>query len=426
MTSEPADGDAVARGSTRAIGFAPGAALAGRFVLSRRLGSGGMGEVWEARDRALGRRVAVKLPLAGSRTEAMRLRREARIAALISHPSVTSVFDVGLEAGRPFVVMELVEGPSLRSVIGERALRPLEAARLGAGIAAGLAAIHARGIVHGDVKPDNVVLAGDGRPKLTDLGVASQPRSRREAAHRTGPRYGTIPFVAPELAGGGRPTAASDVFALGRTLAVMLGPGDGGPAAGRLRAVIGDATAADRAARPSAGAIATVLRAIAAGGTGGGGAGAVTTAIPQADGPARHLHGSRTTLLEPARTNRLTDTTRRAIPVSAPASRTGRARARTWRAGLALVAATIVAGCLALAVFATVSSTTPHGAGRSPGPSSVARTTMPGSRSPSRPSSAHGSVPARPVTRHGHGSGGGNGHGQRHGHAKGHPQRPGR
>src|SRR5207302_7696901 len=124
---------------------------------------------------------------------------EARLAAALSHPGVTSVFDAGLDDDRPYVVMELVEGETLQSRMAGGPLPVAEVARIGAQVATALAAVHAAGIVHRDVKPPNVIIGPDGAAKLTDLGVASPLAGDAKRGGATEPLFGTLPFVAPEV-----------------------------------------------------------------------------------------------------------------------------------------------------------------------------------------------------------------------------------
>ena len=189
-----------------------GRLLAGRYRLSARIDEGGAGQVWEARDERLGREVAIKL-LGANADDAFRERfaDEARRAASVIHPNVVTVFDEGRDGADAFMVMELVRGRTLRDVVADRGpLRPHEAARLVAQIAAALDAAHEAGVIHCDVKPANVIVDAQGTAKLTDFGIARAARGPRE--HEL---IGTARYIAPERIEGKAPTERSDVYSLG-------------------------------------------------------------------------------------------------------------------------------------------------------------------------------------------------------------------
>ncbi|MFF9851706.1 serine/threonine-protein kinase [Streptomyces litmocidini] len=203
--------------------------LAGRYRTVRQLGRGGMGVVWRAVDEVLGREVAVKElrtynDASGPELEDLRLRmqREARAAARVRHPGVIAVHDVTEHEGRPVIVMELIDGPSLDGVLGERGtLDPREAAQIGAAVLEALAAAHDVGVLHRDVKPGNVLLDRGGRVVLTDFGIATMDDpGDGSATHltRSGEIVGSLDYLAPERAQGQQPGPASDVWALGATL----------------------------------------------------------------------------------------------------------------------------------------------------------------------------------------------------------------
>ncbi|WP_204263659.1 protein kinase domain-containing protein [Geodermatophilus normandii] len=206
----------------------PGRLVAGRYRLLERIGGGGMGAVWLGRDELLDRQVAVKQVLlaAGAdpeTTDQQRLRalREGRIAARLSHPHAISVYDVALERGVPWLVMEYLPSRSLAEVLAEDGpLRTDQAAQVGAQLADALAAVHAAGIVHRDVKPANVLIGRgeriDGLVKITDFGISHA--SGDVTLTQTGQITGTPAFLAPEVAQGSEMTPASDVFSLGATL----------------------------------------------------------------------------------------------------------------------------------------------------------------------------------------------------------------
>jgi len=207
--------------------------IADRYRLEERIGVGAMGVVWRAADELLGRTVAMKELLAvptgesGPELEESRLRilREGRIGARLHHPHVISMFDVVIHEDRPWLVMEYLPSESLAArLTREGPLSAVETADIGRQMADGLAAAHLAGVVHRDVKPGNVLIAADGLVKLTDFGVS---RAVDEVQlTRTGVIAGTPAYLAPEVAQGRQPSAASDVFALGATLYAAV---EGGP-----------------------------------------------------------------------------------------------------------------------------------------------------------------------------------------------------
>ncbi|MGW3138515.1 protein kinase domain-containing protein [Streptomyces sp. NPDC001139] len=214
-------------GNNRADGT--GRLLAGRYRVLAQLGRGGMGVVWRAVDEVLGREVAVKelrtyTDADGPELADLRLRmqREARAAARVRHPGVVAVHDVAEVDGRPLIVMELVDGPSLEQVLRERGfLDPAEAAGIGAQVMDALAAAHRAGVLHRDVKPGNILLERSGRVVLTDFGIAAMDDPGDGAAThltRSGALVGSLDYLAPERAQGADASAASDVWALGATL----------------------------------------------------------------------------------------------------------------------------------------------------------------------------------------------------------------
>jgi hypothetical protein len=203
--------------------------IADRYALERILGRGGMGVVWRARDQLLGRDVAIKevqLPpsLTADDLEAMRARvlREARAAARLNHPNVVTLYDVVQEEGRTFIVMELVEAPTLATVVKQRGpLPPGEVAAIGVQVLDALRAAHRVGIVHRDVKPGNVMVPpGEGRVKLADFGIASLAGDPRLTV--TGLVLGSPAYMAPEQASGQSSGPATDLWALGATMYFAL------------------------------------------------------------------------------------------------------------------------------------------------------------------------------------------------------------
>lgn len=210
----------------------PGRLVAQRYRLQSQIGGGGMGTVWLARDELLGRQVAVKQVITpgGADPQQMdeqrqRALREGRIAARLSHPHAISVYDVALENDQPWLVMEYLPSRSLAEVLrDDGSLRTDLVAQIGAQVADALAATHAAGIVHRDVKPANILIGQgsrvDGLVKITDFGISHA--SGDVTLTQTGQITGTPAFLAPEVAQGREMTEASDVFSLGATLYTCL------------------------------------------------------------------------------------------------------------------------------------------------------------------------------------------------------------
>ena len=197
------------------------------------LGAGGMGEVYRARDPRLGREVAIKLIPETFAADANRLHRfeqEARAAGQLNHPNILAVYDIGIHAGAPYIVSELLEGESLRSRLHGGALPSRKAIDYARQIAEGLAAAHDKNIVHRDVKPDNLFITNDGRIKILDFGIAKLTRPSDEAARHTGlPTeteagmvVGTAGYMSPEQVRGESVDARSDIFSVGTILYEML------------------------------------------------------------------------------------------------------------------------------------------------------------------------------------------------------------
>ncbi|GEC10088.1 hypothetical protein SSP24_77430 [Streptomyces spinoverrucosus] len=198
--------------------------VAGRYRLDGPVGRGGMGEVWRATDELLGRTVAVKL-LAAEADEAAvrRFRREAEIAARLSHPHVVALYDAGAHEGRLFLVMEFVDGGSLAGELAAHGvLSPERVAHLAAQIAEGLSAAHRQGVIHRDIKPANLLLSSDGTVKIADFGVARTAHETAVALTATGQLLGTSTYLAPERAVGRPAGPASDVYSLGCVLYELL------------------------------------------------------------------------------------------------------------------------------------------------------------------------------------------------------------
>ncbi|WP_371496886.1 protein kinase [Kitasatospora sp. NBC_00374] len=243
-----------------------GRLIAGRYLLGERLGRGGMGTVWVARDTELDREVAVKeLSVAGIPPDELatlnsRMKQEARAAAKIKHPGVITVYDVLEQEGRPWIVMELIDGRSLAEVIGsEGTLLPRDAARVGEQVLAALDQAHRHGVLHRDVKPANVLLERGGRAVLTDFGIALLEGS--PGLTRTGDIVGSPDYVAPERVNGHRPGPESDLWSLGATLYAAVegqSPFHRTTTMSTLRAVVADPLPEPR----NAGALAPVIEAL--------------------------------------------------------------------------------------------------------------------------------------------------------------------
>lgn len=258
------------------------------FLILSRLGRGGMGVVYLALDRKLGRQVAIKVLPVETRDDAERrerLMREARSAAALLHPRIATVFEVGDHADSLYIAMEYVEGETLRARLArEGALPRAEATRIAIEVADGLACAHAHGVVHRDIKPDNVMLTADGSVKILDFGVARSqgaspvppgviPDAPQSPLTGTGHILGTPAYMAPEQRRGDRVDARADVYALGlMTVELLTGERHGasstldldgplGPTSAptaslppRLRRVLDRAMDADAANRPADGA----------------------------------------------------------------------------------------------------------------------------------------------------------------------------
>ncbi|WP_190084463.1 serine/threonine-protein kinase [Streptomyces longisporoflavus] len=197
-----------------------GRLIGGRYRLAERIGSGGMGTVWRAVDELVGRDVAVKQPRlpgdphdAAQRRMYARLQREARAAARVEHPAAVAIHDVVVEDELPWIVMELIRGDSLHELLKRGALPPAESARIGLAVVGALAAAHAKGIVHRDVKPANVLIGSHGRVVLTDFGIAHI--QGEESLTVSGEFVGSLEFIAPERMSGSTAGPESDLWSLG-------------------------------------------------------------------------------------------------------------------------------------------------------------------------------------------------------------------
>uniref|UniRef100_UPI001C5DA3DC serine/threonine-protein kinase n=1 Tax=Nonomuraea rhizosphaerae TaxID=2665663 RepID=UPI001C5DA3DC len=223
-----------------------GGTLAGRYSLLQPLGSGGMGRVWLAKDEMLDREVAVKeltLPeglSAKQRSDLVtRAVREAQATARLRHPGIVALHDVIVEHDRPWLVMELLRGRTLADAVRERGPMPQQqVASIGAAVLDALAAAHAQGMQHRDVKPGNVFLTDSGRVVLTDFGIARQ--EGQATLTEKGLMIGSPGFIAPERLEGEQGGPASDVWSLGATLFTALAgaPAFDGTAAERIRATL--------------------------------------------------------------------------------------------------------------------------------------------------------------------------------------------
>ncbi|GGT18084.1 protein kinase [Streptomyces chromofuscus] len=243
--------------------------IAGRYRLLSPLGEGGMGTVWRARDEVLHREVAVKevrapagLPAADVERMYTRLEREAWAAARVANRNVVTVYDVATDAGRPWVVMELVRGISLADLLdAEGPLAPRRAAHIGAEVLSALRAAHGAGVLHRDVKPANVLLSNDGRVVLTDFGIATVEGS--SALTMTGEVVGSPEFLAPERALGRTPGPESDLWSLGVLLYAAVeghSPFRHDTPLSTLRAIVDDELPPPRRAGPLAPVVEGLLR----------------------------------------------------------------------------------------------------------------------------------------------------------------------
>ncbi|HTK94884.1 MAG TPA: serine/threonine-protein kinase, partial [Terriglobales bacterium] len=208
----------------------------GPYEVHSSVGAGGMGEVYKARDTRLNRDVAIKVLPEGFAQDADRLSRfeqEARVVATLNHPNILAIYDIGKEAGSPYLVTELLEGEPLREKMKGGAMSPRRAVEYALGIAQGLAAAHEKGIVHRDLKPENVFITRDGRVKVLDFGLAKLTRAEtvamgandsRTVDHATSPGMllGTVEYMSPEQVRGSPADSRSDIFALGSLLYEML------------------------------------------------------------------------------------------------------------------------------------------------------------------------------------------------------------
>jgi hypothetical protein len=198
--------------------------IAGRYAMLDELGRGGMGIVWLAEDRTIGRRVAIKelhlpagVPPAERKVLEERVLREARTAGRLNDPGVVTVYDVVQEAGATYIVMELIQAPTLAAIVANQGPLPQDAvSRIAEQLLSALEAAHAAGVVHRDVKPSNIMVAPNGRVKLTDFGIAQSVDDPRLTT--SGVLIGSPTYLAPELIHGAQADAGSDLWALAASL----------------------------------------------------------------------------------------------------------------------------------------------------------------------------------------------------------------
>lgn len=207
------------------VGTASAHLMGDRYRLDTVLGRGGIATVWAGVDIRLDRPVAVKVLGSAATADPAMLRlldQEARTLARLAHPNIVAVYDLGTEADVPYVVMELVEGDDLRQRLARGPLDPPEAVRIATQICDALQAAHEAGVVHRDIKPDNVLLTRSGIVKICDFGIARLQQSSTAQATAHGSVIGTASYMAPEQASGGPVDARADLYALGCVLYEML------------------------------------------------------------------------------------------------------------------------------------------------------------------------------------------------------------
>jgi serine/threonine-protein kinase len=201
--------------------------VGGRYQLHAMLGRGSTATVWAGIDTRLDRPVAIKvLDDVADPAIVQQIDREARTVAQLAHPNIVGVFDVGTDAGTPFLVMELVEGSDLQRLLAREPLDAAEAVRIGMEICSALEAAHAAGVIHGDIKPANILLTASHSVKVCDFGIARMQQPTRPSQLRSAAAVGTIEYMAPEQATGGQADHRTDLYALGCVLYAML---TGGP-----------------------------------------------------------------------------------------------------------------------------------------------------------------------------------------------------
>lgn len=204
----------------------------GQYKILDRVGTGGIGDVYRGRDTRLGRTVAIKVvkpEIAADPARRERFLHDARAAALLSHPSIAALYEIGEDQGELFLAFEFVPGETLHAAIGGRPMNPKRAIDLAAQIADALADAHAAGLVHADLKPDNVIVTPKGRVKILDFGLsawtdggAARIRAAQELTVATAAARATVPYLSPEQAIGERGDHRTDIFSLGVILFEML------------------------------------------------------------------------------------------------------------------------------------------------------------------------------------------------------------
>ena len=207
----------------------------GHYKILDRIGAGAMGEVYRARDTRLGRTVAIKVlaaDIAGDPARRERFLSEARATAALSHPNIAALYEIGEDQGQVFLAFEFVPGETLKSVIGGRPLNPRRAVDLAVQIADALADAQAEGIVHRDIKPDNIIVTPRGNAKILDFGLATWTAGGAQREHAaqaatimaagSATVLGTVAYMSPEQALGERVDQRTDIFSLGIVLFEML------------------------------------------------------------------------------------------------------------------------------------------------------------------------------------------------------------
>jgi serine/threonine-protein kinase len=402
--------------------------LAGRYRLQSQIAAGGVGEVWRAEDTVLTRPVAVKLlraELAGHPETLARFRAEARHAGALSHPAIARVYDYcdPVPPLPAFLVMELVDGPSLAAIL---AAAPLGAARtmdVVAQVAAGLQTAHAAGLVHRDIKPANLLLATDGHVKITDFGIAHVAGS--VPVTRTGIVMGTPAYLAPERVSGASAKPAADLYSLGvvayeclagaapfagKPLAVAVAHRDlplppfPHPVPAEVAQLIGEMTAKDPAARPATAQEvaerASRLHEDLVDGVAGGPASwqysvPVTVAgIPLAR-PAARWKPTLGWQPPPDKRTKLLASADRPVPADRPAP-AGRSRRTLWIAAAASAAAVAVLAAVGLVVTSSPGRGPVSAAGHTGQAGQAGQASQPPATAPGPPATRSPSPAARP------------------------------